>query len=73
MSAIVNPPLEGFTTHALRDHLADAESKAELAEFIDDTARMLRERAYWLEIARQIRAEIKRRQEPWGGIWPKAQ
>jgi len=53
--------LAGMTTTALRDHLEDAESKASLAQFIDHWPRAQREQAYWLGIATQIKAEIKRR------------
>lgn len=55
--------LAGLPLDDLRLHLAKAEQYADLADYIDDTERMLSERRYWTEAARQIREEIKRRQE----------
>jgi len=65
--------LAGMTTTALRDHLEDAETKADLAQFIDHWPRAQREQAYWLGIAKQIRKEIERRGEEWSGVWPAKQ
>ena len=65
--------LEGLTATALRKHLAHAERQAELAQYCESWERVLVERAYWLGIAKQIRAEIERRAEEWSGIWPQAQ
>jgi chemotaxis methyl-accepting protein methylase len=53
--------IEGLTATALRKHLAHAEQQAFLADYIDNTERMLREQKYWQAIARQIRAEMERR------------
>jgi hypothetical protein len=65
--------LEGLTANALRDHLAHAERQAELADYIDSWEHAQRARAHWIWVARQIRAEIDRRGEEWGGVWPQAQ
>jgi len=65
----VNEVLEGITSNALRDHLAHAERQAELAEYIDSWEHAQRARAHWIWVAQQIRAEIDRRGENWGGVW----
>ena len=55
--------LAGLSLTTLRRHLALAEEEIELAQFIDQTSRMLAERRRWQGIATEIRAEIARRKE----------
>jgi hypothetical protein len=53
----------------LREDLARAEVEYVAAEYIENTARMRRERERWAVEITRLRAEIKRREEGWSGMW----
>jgi hypothetical protein len=53
----------------LREELALAEQQFVCAEFIDETARMHRERERWAVEIKRLRAEIQHRSEGWSGVW----
>lgn len=54
----------------LREELSYAEVEYVCAEYITDTARMRRERERWAVEIERLRAEIRRREEGWSGVWP---
>jgi hypothetical protein len=56
------------TLNDLREELAMAEVEYVAAEYIDNTARMRRERERWAIEVERLRAEIKRRGEGWSGM-----
>jgi hypothetical protein len=57
------------TLTELREELALAEQQFMCAEFIDETARMRRERERWAVEITRLRLEIQRRGEGWSGVW----
>lgn len=52
-----------LTLDELREQLAMAEQQFMCAEFIDETVRMYRERAYWAAEITRLRLEIERRDD----------
>jgi hypothetical protein len=57
------------TLNDLREDLARAEVEYVAAEYITDSGRMRRERERWAVEVERLRAEIKRREEGWSGMW----